>query len=297
MEEWSVRDDRPQYYRPEESSHAAWLVPAVVIVLVVGAAAAFAWWQMRGPMGWSVPEETPPPAVQAAAEPVPAPAPEPKTPEIKHPLPAPEPQAAKATALPTLDMSDSMARDVLAGLLGRKTFAELVLPTQLVRRIVATVDNLPRETVPQRMMPLKQVPGAFDTAGSGEETVLDAGNFARYASYVKALESLDAGGLVSGYVQAYPLFQSAYRELGYPAGNFNDRLIEAIDDMLAAPEVQGPVKLLRPKVFYEFADPDLETLSAGQKVMVRMGSANAARVKAKLREIRQAIIAASQPRP
>ena len=37
MEEWSVRDDRPQYYRPEESSHAAWLVPAVVIVLVVGA--------------------------------------------------------------------------------------------------------------------------------------------------------------------------------------------------------------------------------------------------------------------
>jgi hypothetical protein len=172
----------------------------------------------------------------------------------------------------------------------------MVLPTQLIRRIVATVDNLPREVAPQRMIPLKAVPGAFVVKGGGEEATLDAANFARYAPFVRVLEALDSRALVSSYAGAYPLFQRAYRELGFPEGHFNDRLIEAIDDMLAAPEVEGPIALMRPKVLYEFADPDLETRPAGQKVMIRMGSANAARVKAKLREIRRELIAASEPR-
>ena len=64
--------------------------------------------------------------------------------------------------------------------------------------------------------------------------------------------------------------------------------------MLEAPVPTGPVKLVRPKVLYQFADPELEGLSAGQKIMVRMGPENEARVKAKLREIRRALTA---PRP
>jgi hypothetical protein len=232
----------------------------------------------------------------AAAAPAAAPAPQPAPPpEVRHPLPAPEPQAA-AEPLPALDTSDAMAGRKLADLVGRKAFAEFILPLHLVRRIVATVDNLPRETAPQRLMPLKAVPGAFAARGSGEEAVLDAANFRRYAPYVRVLASVDARTLVSTYVRAYPLFQRAYRELGYPAGNFNDRLIEAIDDMIAAPEIEAPIRLLRPKVLYEFADPDLETRSAGQKVLIRMGAANAAQVKAKLREIRRALIAAGEQR-
>jgi len=201
------------------------------------------------------------------------------------------------SCLAALDASDTEARRSLVDLMGSKAFTELVLPLHLVRRIVATVDNLPREAAPQRMMPLKAVPGAFATRGSGEEAVLDAANFKRYAPYVRVLESLDARALVSSYARAYPLFQRAYRELGYPAGNFNDRLVEAIDDMLAAPEIEAPVRLMRPKVLYEFADPDLETRSAGQKILVRMGAGNAARVKAKLREIRRELIAAGERRP
>jgi hypothetical protein len=45
---------------------------------------------------------------------------------------------------------------------------------------------------------------------------------------------------------------------------FGDRLIEVIDDLLEAPEVQGTIKLVRPKVLYEFAAPELEDLSAGR---------------------------------
>ena len=288
-EQWSVRDDRP-YQRPAESSYT-WLIPAFVVVLVAGLAGGAYWWQTKGFQGWSLPDDAP--AAQAKAEPAPAPAP---PPEIRHPLPAPEPEAT-ARPLPALDTSDTMVRHGLVDLMGRKAFAEMVLPVHLIRRVVATVDNLPRPTAPRRVMPLKAVPGAFAAAGSAEAATLDAANFARYAPYVRVLESLDSRALVSSYVRAYPLFQQAYRELGYPKGNFNDRLIEAIDDMLPAPRVDGPIELMRPKVLYEFADPDLETRSAGQKILIRMGADNAARVKAKLREIRRALLAASEPRP
>ena len=41
---------------------------------------------------------------------------------------------------------------------------------------------------------------------------------------------------------------------------------------------------------YEYADPDLESRSAGQKLLIRMGPANARIIKAKLREFRAEIV-------
>jgi len=47
-------------------------------------------------------------------------------------------------------------------------------------------------------------------------------------------------------------------------------------------------------VFWEYADPELEARSAGQKLLLRIGSANATLVREKLRALR-AQIAASAP--
>jgi len=110
---------------------------------------------------------------------------------------------------------------------------------------------------------------------------------------VRVFDAIEPHDLVQAYVRAYPLFQAAYEELGYPGKYFNDRLMEAIDDLLDAPEPAAPPELLRPRVLYEFADPDLETRSAGQKMLLRMGRDNAARVKGKLREIRRELVAAT----
>ena len=286
MEEWSVRDDRP-HLRPAERSYA-W--PAVLAIALIAGLAALYYWYAREHQAPPAPAETA--SAQTTAEPAPQASPQPA---IRHPLAAPEPEAAKP--LPTLDNSDTMMRHSLVDLMGGKAFAAMVVPSRLIRRIVATIDNLPGPAAPQRMIPLKPVPGPFVAAGRGEEATIDAANFARYAPYVRVLESVDSRALVHGYVRAYPLFQRAYEELGYPGRHFNDRLIEALDDLLAAPELDAPVKLMRPRVLYEFTDPDLETRSAGQKIMIRMGSGNAARVKAKLREIRRELIAASERRP
>jgi hypothetical protein len=280
MEQPPAGDERP-YLRPERSTFT-WIAAALAVALAAG----IGYYAFVPP-----PREAPPAPVQTA---VPAPAPKAQEPPaIRHPLPEPE---AKPS-LPTLENSDSWARRLLAELLGRKAFEDFVVPERLVRRIVATVDNLPRRTAPRRMMPLHAVPGPFAVASAGGKLSLDPANSRRYEPYVRAVEAVAAGALVAAYVQAYPLFQQAYEELGYPGRYFNDRLLEAIDDLLAAPEPAAPVGLVQPKVLYELADPGLETRSAGQRIMIRMGTANALRVKAKLREIRQALAAAGTRRP
>jgi len=288
MEQWSVRDERP-YIRQGHPTALLWGLFFLVLVLA-GGGAGYYFWGKRDLLGLSfltpsqpAAEVAPPAAAPAAAAPA-APAPQ-------APAPPDTAQAEPAKALPSLENSDALMRETVSGLVGRKAFDAMVYPSQLVRRIVATVDNLPRETAPRRVMPLEPVPGAFGVSATGEEITLGAANSARYTPYVRVFQSLDARSLAQRYADSYPLFQRAYAELGYPNARFHDRLLAAIDDLLEAPEIAGPVKLARPKVFYQFADPELESLSAGQKIMIRMGAENAAKVKAKLRELRRELAA------
>jgi hypothetical protein len=155
---------------------------------------------------------------------------------------------------------------------------------------VATIDNLPRDNLSLRLMPVKPVPGLLVTTGTGENLALSPRNGARYRPYVRLAEAVPAQGLVAVYRRFYPLFQKQYENLGYPGKYFNDRVVEVIDHLLEAPEIQGPVLLSQPRVLYEFTDPKLEGLSAGQKILLRMGPEHALKVKAKLREIRQALV-------
>ena len=255
------------------------LVWLALVIVVAGAIAIYRWHEANAP------ETTP---AVATAPPPPAATPAPEAPKIEHPLPEPAPGAPP---LPALADSDPAAREAIARLFGSEAVGKYFVTEGAIRRFVATVDNLPRKTTATRLMPVKPVPGAFAVTGSGDAFEMTAQNPLRYRPYVVAMEAADAKRLVATYVQLYPLFQAAYQELGYPNGYFNDRLIVAIDDLLAAPELGSP-RLVQPKVLYEFADAALEERSAGQKIMLRMGGANAARVKDKLRAIRRELVAA-----
>ena len=248
-----------------------WLLLVAILATVGGVAHYF--WQDNE----SARTAPAPPAMSGL--PAEAPLSEPEKPEIRHPVPTPE---VEEKPLPTLDQSDALIGDLVAGLVGQKLFASLVGSERLIRRIVATVDNLPRRVAPVRMRAVKPVPGPFAPGVK---------NRLRYEPLVKVFASLDASMLVHEYVKLYPLFQSAYVELGHPDGYFNDRLVEAIDDLLAAPELKSPPELVQPKVLYLYADSALEGRSAGQKFLLRLGGDNAAKVKAKLREIRRELTA------
>jgi hypothetical protein len=251
----------------------------LILVAVLGGAVVLYYWLNSEK---SEPQELHPPLAPSAE------------PAIRHPIeaapPPDEPAAEPAEPLPALADSDGAMRGALVGLFEQRLEKFFNLQGT-IHRIVATADNLPRDHLSLQLMPVKPVEGWLVTAGKGESLRLSPKNAARYAPYVRLAEAVPTRALVAVYVRFYPLFQQQYEQLGYPGKYFNDRLVQVIDHLLAAPEVQGPVLLTQPKVQYKFADPELEGLSDGQKILVRMGSENAAKVKAKLREIRSALVA------
>jgi hypothetical protein len=260
-----------------------WWVAGMVAALV---AAVAGYWYLTKPQ-----VVTPPPPPVVKAEPAP---PAPAEPVIEHPVEAVQQEAPPREPLPSLADSDSSLLSAISSLIGAKRVQDWIYPDGLVRRFVATIDNLPREKAAPRLMPVRPVGGPLTVTGPGEALAIAPGNSARYAPYLQMLERVDAKQLAGIYLRFYPWFQQAYEELGYPKAYFNDRLVAVIDHLLAAPEPGGPILLTQPKVLYQYLDPQLEALSAGQKTLVRMGPDNARRVKTKLRELRREITAPSR---
>lgn len=248
-----------------------WAVP-VVVVVALGGALYYGYYSQK--------QE---PAVQQAkTEPDAEPA---ATPPERNTI---EPAAnAPSVPLPALGASDPEVSDALSGVFG-DSLAKFLVPKDIVRHFVVTIDNLPRKKNPAPMWPVKTTPGEFVAEGPDQVT-MSVNNYARYEPIMTLMKNTDVTEVAKLYKRFYPLFQQAYEELGYPDGYFNDRLIAVIDHLLETPEVKGPIVLNQPRVYYEFADPALEQRSAGQKLLIRMGPANAASIKLKLRELRREV--------
>ena len=200
-----------------------------------------------------------PPAQQEAAV---------QHPVEKIPVPAGDANGVQLP-LPGLDASDVVAKDAIATILNSDAYVRFLVPDGIIRHIVATIDNLPRNKVAVQILPIKVLPGSLTTASTPRGMSIGSANADRYTAYVDAAEAIDTKRLAGFYVRLYPLLQQAYVELGYPHGYFNDRLINVIDHLLAAPEPRAPIYVSQPKVMLEFVDPELEGLSAGQKILVK----------------------------
>ncbi|MGH8259897.1 MAG: DUF3014 domain-containing protein, partial [Steroidobacteraceae bacterium] len=236
-----------------------------------GIGALYYFYSVRGP----VPVAAPPPAHAAPA---------PAEPAVEHPVPSGT--QSSAPPLPALNDSDQPLATALTGIPGDAGLTKFLVPDNLIRHVVATVDNLPRKKVAVALRPIKPIPGQFEVTGTADHLTLSPDNYKRYAPLVDVVKAVDAKQLAAVYFRFYPLFQQAYEDLGYPTEYFNDRVIQVIDHLLETPDVKGPIELVQPNVMYEYADPKLEALSAGQKTLIRMGPDNAAIIKGKLRELR-----------
>jgi len=245
------------------------------------------WWWMRRPAE----APTSPATADAPAPASPAPPVDPNA--VKHPLEPATPDTAAAPANVDPDAkAGSVLNEVFAGKL-----ADWLIPDKLVRRLVATVDNLPHNARIEPLRPLRPPATPFavkreplDAAAGTERITIAPANAARYDAIVGLLVQVDTARAVEGYRRLYPQLQKAYEDLGYPGKYFNDRVIEVIDHLLATPEPTGPLLLEQPKVLYRFADADLESRSAGQKLLLRMGVDHERVVKEKLRGIRALIV-------
>lgn len=274
----------------DEDSNVRRIAIGLVLVLVV---AGGAWWWWQRPAAEPAPEVGPvaPLTVAPAVSDGPPP-------PMEHPLQI-MPEAPTEEPAAPLD-PDAAAQQGLTAVFGA-AIADWLISDQLARRLVATLDNLPRSTSVEKQRPLRPPATAFQVereqldATSGEERILiSPANSTRYDALIALLANTDAATAATVYRRIYPQLQAAYEDLGYPGRYFNDRVVAVIDHLLATPEPEGPLLLEQPKVLYHFADPDLEARSAGQKLLLRIGTGHARVVKRKLGEFR-ALIATQTP--
>lgn len=198
-------------------------------------------------------------------------------------------------------LESSVIDSTVGDLLPPKAAATFLQGPGFARRFVATVDNLGRSYAPASHWPVNPAPDRFTFEERDGRTYIAPDNYKRYNPLVQLVDGFDTRTAVDLYVGMYPQLQQAYADLGFPDASFNDRLLAVMDLLLASPEPSGPLEVertevpnapppARPWTNYEFADPALDSLTAGQKIMVRVGPDNERKLKAKLAELRQELL-------
>lgn len=271
----------------------------IALIAALGVVVYFQWQGQQQPVVMLPPAAEAPSVASVAAEPrYPIPVPS-VTPAVVEPVAepgqtAPKEQAA-LTPVPTalvliLNGSNAVMTEVFTTLFGGDTARELFNANEIIRRFVVTIDNLPNKKLARQQVLVTRAVGPFQVVNEADSVSIAPSNAARYAPFLRIATEVDAAQLVAIYVRHYALFQAAYAELSPPDAYFNDRLVDVIEHLLNTPVVDEPILLVKPKVLYQYADTELESRSAGQKILLRMGNAGAEQIKVKLREIRRLLV-------
>ncbi|MDP5208537.1 DUF3014 domain-containing protein [Microbulbifer sp. 2205BS26-8] len=268
----------------EQQSRQGWIIGIIVVIIV----AAAAYWLWTGDeQKKEIPSTTIIEQPKTAPEPETLAQPQEQAPEPKPPEPAPAEEPGRAPP-PPLNNSDKSAYQDLMGLAPDNALSRWLVPSEVIRKWVAAINAGSRGTLIYKHRPLRKLRGPILVTGSSVEGYqLSPSNYRRYDQPVRLLALMNTEAAVGLYQYWYPRLAQAYAELGIRNKTFHQVVLEAIDKVLAAPEIEGPIQLVRPSVYYKFADPKLEKLPGVQKLMIRMGPENTIRVKEKLKELRE----------
>ncbi len=205
-----------------------------------------------------------------------------------------EPPLAEEKQAPSLlpvglDQSDDLVRQLAKELSSHPKIELWLKSKDLIRRLTAAVDNVANGLSPRAHIDFFTPPGDFRVIERGGFFYADPKGYSRYDAAVDVFVSLDSKKSAQLFRSLKPLFQEAYRDLGYPNQDFEDTLFRAIDELLRTPLVEGDIRLEKAVLNYIMVDPVLEGLSDAQKHLLRMGPENVGAVQAKLREIATAL--------
>ena len=245
-------------------------------------------------------EDEPEPAVTPETEVTEPEITEPQEPEVFEPAqPAPtveleekdevEPLPESVESAPEpLDTSDPAVKASLieSSSADEATVNRMLVNEGLIQRFVVSVTNLANDEMApnhQLLTPPEQNFRVYSQAG---KQWIDAASYKRYTPYVDMLESFDNDALLNIYGIYKGDIQAKFSEIGNPDEDFNQVLLEAIDQLLDTPEVPVPVEVYSDSVAYKYADERLENLNEPQKQLLHTGPDNMRRIKAKLRELK-----------
>ncbi len=276
-DDWTASSASAPIRYDGERSLLTWPVIAAAVLALVAGLTLFWLFSSRGPV--TVPEQEASEDRPAPLAPLAAPQPAEEDPEPEEP----------EVVLPALSESDVFAREALATLSQHPGLASFLLTDELVRKIVAAVDNIAEGENPARHFPYLAPEEKFDVVLRPPQVFLDPRSYHRYNVLASAFASMDAQGLATLYRNAKPLMEEAYVELGYQDQQFEDALRKAISILLQTPVVEGRITLRANSVNYTFVESRLAALSPAPKQLLRTGPENTKKVQSKLRELADAL--------
>jgi hypothetical protein len=201
------------------------------------------------------------------------------------PAPTPRAEPGELTALPPLDETDAIVRELVSRLSSHPTVAAWLATDGLIVNFVVVTSRIANgETPVAELKAVGPVP-RFRTRTSRDIAYIDPSSYRRYDRHAEAVSAIDARGAAQLYATLKPRIADAYRRMGHPDGNFDPVLERAIIELLRVPAIDGEVALEPHGIVYAFAEPRLQSMTAAQKQLLRMGPQNVRAVQAKLREI------------
>jgi hypothetical protein len=184
-----------------------------------------------------------------------------------------------------LDQSDPAVRELIAAAQVPALFREWSRQKELLRLVVAAVDNVAQGQSPSAQLAFLAPEQKFSVIEKNNSTRLDPRSFRRYDALINVFMAIPDETLIFWYRKLRPTLETAFRELGYPEITFSQRLKQACEQLEQVPVTREDAPLEKKILSYAFADSNLEDLNPAQKHFLRLGPRNVARVQNKLRAL------------
>ncbi len=217
----------------------------------------------------------------------------PKPTDVAAPTPARRSRAAPPAeppppALP-IDQSDPFVRQLARALSTHPQLAVWLVNENLIRRFAASVANISEGMSPRKQVEFLAPESPFAVVLRDDRIFIAPRSAERYDDLAEAFASLNVDTVTTVYRRLRPLIFHAYAELGYTDHDFDGALGAAIAELWATPVRNGEIELAQVGMSYQYADPELESMSGAQKQLFRMGPRNQQLMRGQLLAISRAL--------
>jgi hypothetical protein len=255
-------DERPIEMEPAPRPAGVWI--AVALLVVAGCAAGYVAFVWRQPPA--------PPATAKAAGAAGSTAPQPLGGQ------------GDSITLPPLDASDTLVRTLVQKLTESAAVMAWLPTNGLIRNFTVVTANIAEGATPAKLLKILKPAAPFRILSRDGNTTVDPRSYDRYTPIADAVASVDPAAAARLYATLKPRIEEAQRDLG-TSDPFDRTLERALVALLSTPAIDGSERLKQKGIGYGYADDRLESLTAAQKQLLRMGPRNARVIKARLREI------------
>lgn len=196
---------------------------------------------------------------------------------------------ADPVTLPPLDASDTLVRTLVQALSESPAIIAWLTTHGHIRNFTVVVANIADGVSPAKHLTVLRPSARFRVIDRAGRSYIDSRGYGRYTAIADAVASVDPSAAARLYATLKPRIEEAHRQLGSADVSFDNTLERAIVVLLKTPVVEDPILLKQKGIGYAYADERLESLTAAQKQLLRMGPRNVGIIRRGLMRIALAL--------